>query len=57
MNSIEKELQTIKMQKFFKDMDNVYKQLDNIVQDEMDTSLEQFLVDYYELKKSLSTIS
>lgn len=57
MNSIEKELQTIRMQKFFKDMDNVYKQLDNIVQDEMDTSLEQFLVDYYELKKSLSTIS
>ena len=57
MNSIEKELQTIRMEKFFKDMDNVYKQLDKIVQDEMDTSLEQFLVDYCELKKSLSTIS
>ena len=52
--SIQEELNQVKKTKWLKDMEYVKAKLDTIVKDEYDTSLEQFLMDYYELKKELT---
>lgn len=52
--SIQEELDQVKKTKWLKDMEYVKAKLDAIVKDEYDTSLEQFLMDYYQLKKELT---
>jgi len=52
--SIQEELNQVKKEKWLKDMQYIITKLENIVKDEYDTSLEQFLYDYYELKKELN---
>jgi hypothetical protein len=47
------EIENIRDVKWFKDLSSVYSKLEEIVRDEYDTSLEQFLIDYYELKNKL----
>lgn len=54
MNNIAEEIEKIRDVKWFKDLSSVYSKLEEIVRDEYDTSLEQFLIDYYELKTKLS---
>lgn len=54
MNNIAEEIDNIRDVKWFKDLTSVYSKLEEIVRDEYDTSLEQFLIDYYELKTKLS---
>lgn len=53
-NTIAQKIEKLRMERWFKDMNQVYKKLEVIVQDEMDTSLEQFFYDYFDLKKSLN---
>ena len=47
--TIQDEIAKIRMERYFKDMTSVYKKLEVIVKDELDTSLIQFLTDYAEL--------
>lgn len=54
MSDITKELNQVRNERFFKDLQEVYNKLESIVKDEYDTSLEQFLHDYYTLKKELN---
>ena len=54
MNNIAEEIEKIRDVKWCKDLSSVYSKLEEIVRDEYDTSLEQFLIDYYELKTKLS---
>ena len=51
MEDIKVEIEKLRLERYFKDMNNVYKKLEKVVQDEVDTSLEQFLIDYFEIKK------
>jgi len=53
--SIQEELNQVKKEKWLKDLESVKAKLDAVVREEYDTSLEQFLHDYYELKKELTT--
>jgi hypothetical protein len=57
MKNIQQEIESLRMQRYFKDMTNIYNKLVNIVDDELGTSVEQFLLDYYELKKELMKCS
>jgi hypothetical protein len=54
MDTITKEFQNVRDVKWFKDLSSVYSRLEEIVREEYDTSLEQFLIDYYELKTKMS---
>jgi len=51
--TIEQEIKVLRQQRWLKDMDRVYSMLQNVTKEEYDTTLEQFLVDYYGLKKQL----
>jgi hypothetical protein len=55
MENIQQEIESLRMQRYFKDMTSIYNKLVNIVDDELGTSVEQFLLDYYELKKELES--
>ena len=55
--SIQEEITQIREERWLKDMESIKAKLDALVQDELDTSLEQFLHDYYELKKKLTPIT
>jgi hypothetical protein len=55
MENIQQEIETLRLKRYFKDMDSIYNKLVNIVDDELGTSVEQFLLDYYELKKELES--
>lgn len=48
--TIQDEIAKIRMDKYFKDMTSVYKKLEDVVNDELGTSLIQFLTDYAELQ-------
>jgi hypothetical protein len=51
--TIEQEIKVLRQQRWLKDMEGVYNMLQNVVKEEYDTTLEQFLMDYYGLKKEL----
>ncbi len=53
---IEQEMNVLRQQRWLKDMEGVYNMLQNVVKEEYDTTLEQFLMDYYGLKKELDKI-
>lgn len=48
--TIQDEIAKIRMERYFNDMTDVYKKLEAVVKDELDTSLIQFLTDYAELQ-------
>lgn len=48
--TIQDEIVKIRMERYFNDMTDVYKKLEAVVKDELDTSLIQFLTDYAELQ-------
>jgi hypothetical protein len=52
--NIQQEIETLREQRWLEDMDRVYSILQNVVREEYETSLEQFLMDYYALKKQTS---
>ena len=54
MDHITQEFQKMRDVRWFKDLSSVYSKLEEIVRDEYDTSLEQFLFDYSELKTKMS---
>lgn len=54
MATIEQEIQKIKEEKFFKELQRVYDKLEQVVKDECDTSIEQFFYDYITTKKNLN---
>ena len=47
--NIEQEIDALRYQRWLKDMSRVYNMLQNVVQEEIGTTLEQFLTDYYGL--------
>jgi hypothetical protein len=51
--TIEQEINVLRQQRWLKDMEGVYNMLQNVTKKEYDTTLEQFLMDYYGLKKEL----
>ena len=51
--TIEQEINVLRQQRWLKDMEGVYNMLQKVVKEEYDTTLEQFLMDYYGLKKEL----
>ena len=51
--TIEQEMNVLRQQRWLKDMEGVYNMLQNVTKKEYDTTLEQFLMDYYGLKKEL----
>ena len=54
MTPIQQEIENIKEEKFFKDLQRVYNKLEQVVKDECDTSIEQFFYDYITTKKNLN---
>jgi len=52
LKNILSEVKELRLKRYIQDLDEVYNKLNSLVRDELDTSLEQFLVDYYELKKN-----
>jgi GTP cyclohydrolase FolE2 len=52
--TIQEKIDILRDQRWLEDMSRVYGMLQNVVQEEYSTSLEQFLMDYYALKKKLS---
>lgn len=52
--TIQDEITKIRMERYFRDMTSVYKKLEIIVKDELDTSLIQFLTDYAELSRQVA---
>ncbi len=51
--NIEQEIDTLRNQRWLKEMSRVYSMLQDVVKEEYETTLEQFLCDYYGLKKDL----
>lgn len=49
--NIEQKIDALGNQRWLKDMSRVYSMLQDVVKEEYDTTLEQFLCDYYELLK------
>ena len=52
--NIEQEINTLRDERWLKDMSRVYSMLQDVVKEEYDTTLEQFLMDYYGLTKQLN---
>jgi hypothetical protein len=52
LKNVLSEISELRLKRYIQDLDEVYNKLNALVRDELDTSLEQFLVEYYELKKN-----
>lgn len=50
--NIEQEINTLRDERWLKDMSRVYAMLQDVVKEEYETTLEQFLMDYYDLNKN-----
>jgi hypothetical protein len=50
--NIEQEINTLRDERWLQDMSRVYSRLQDIIKEEYDTTLEQFLMDYYGLSKN-----
>lgn len=55
-NNIHEEIEQLRMDRYIQDLDHIYMHLNQIVREELDTSLEEFLIEYYKLKKIASTV-